>query len=246
MYVKRLDDSPNLNKEIELQITDLVQEDTLNKGIGILRDAIKRLIDIVFGILGVITLIPLTIAIFIARKILKGEKGPVFYKQLRIGKNGKYFTLYKFRTMIVGADEFLKQYLEENALAKEEFNKNQKLKNDPRVTKLGKFLRKTNLDEWPQFINVLKGDMSLIGPRPIVDREVPLFKDKMDIVHSVKPGISGYWTVNRKKDTTYSERVDMEDFYVKNYSLKLDAKILFRTILSLIRKNKEFKKELKA
>ena len=182
----------------EQAINEIVIENNTidNKKIGIcIEKDIKRLFDIFVGLIGTLLLIPITIGIYIAKKILKEDNGPIFYDQLRIGKNGKYFKLYKYRSMIVGADEILKEYLEKNEEARIEFEENQKLKNDPRITKLGKFLRKTSLDEFPQFINILKGDMSLVGPRPIVDREVKLFGDKMKTVHSVRPGLTGYWQV---------------------------------------------------
>lgn len=197
---------------------------------------IKRLVDIIAGLVGTILLIPITICIYIAKKILKEDDGPIFYDHLRIGKDGKHFKLYKYRSMIVGADEILKEYLAENEEARIEFEKNQKLKNDPRITKLGNFLRKTSLDEFPQFINVLKGDMSLVGPRPIVDREVELFGDKMKTVHSVRPGLTGYWAANGRSDTTYEQRVKMEAYYAENFSLLLDIKIIFKTIKSVIKK----------
>lgn len=197
---------------------------------------IKRLVDIIAGLVGTILLIPITICIYIAKKILKEDNGPIFYDHLRIGKDGKHFKLYKYRSMIVGADEILKEYLAENEEARIEFEKNQKLKNDPRITKLGNFLRKTSLDEFPQFINVLKGDMSLVGPRPIVDREVELFGDKMKTVHSVRPGLTGYWAANGRSDTTYEQRVEMEAYYAENFSLLLDIKIILKTIKSVIKK----------
>ena len=218
------------------EFTTLEQKQRNIKVKNIITNFIKRTIDIIAGIIGMILLIPLTIGVYIARKILKEDKGPMFYEQLRIGKDGKYFRLYKFRTMVVGADEILEEYLAQNEEARKEFEENQKLTNDPRVTKLGKFLRRTSLDEMPQFINVLKGEMSLIGPRPIVDREVELFGDKMKIVHSVKPGITGYWAANGRSNTTYEERVNMEAFYAENYSLKLDAQIFIKTIESVLKK----------
>lgn len=202
----------------------------------VLEKGLKRLVDIVAGLVGTVLLIPITICIYIAKKILKEDNGPIFYDHLRIGKNGKHFKLYKYRSMIVGADEILKEYLAENEEAKIEFEKNQKLKNDPRITKLGNFLRKTSLDEFPQFINILKGDMSLVGPRPIVDREVELFGDKMKIVHSVRPGLTGYWAANGRSDTTYEQRVEMEAYYAENFSLLLDIKIILKTIKSVIKK----------
>ena len=198
--------------------------------------AVKRVIDIIAGLVGTILLIPITIGIYIARKILKEDDGPIFYDQLRIGKNGKIFKMYKYRSMVIGADDKLKEYLAENEEARIEFEKNQKLRNDPRITKLGKFLRKTSLDEFPQFINILKGDMSLVGPRPIVDREVKLFGNKMKTVHSVRPGLTGYWAANGRSDTSYDERVDMEVYYAENFSLALDMKIIFKTIKSVIKK----------
>lgn len=198
--------------------------------------AVKRVIDIIAGLVGTILLIPITIGVYIARKILKEDDGPIFYDQLRIGKNGKIFKMYKYRSMVIGADDKLKEYLAKNEEARIEFEKNQKLRNDPRITKLGKFLRKTSLDEFPQFINILKGDMSLVGPRPIVDREVKLFGDKMKTVHSVRPGLTGYWAANGRSDTSYDERVDMEVYYAENFSLALDIKIIFKTIKSVIKK----------
>lgn len=221
-----------------------IQETIINNATAInnkkvklyIEKAIKRLIDIIAGLVGTILLIPITIGVYIARKILKEDDGPIFYDQLRIGKNGKIFKMYKYRSMVIGADDKLKEYLAENEEARIEFEKNQKLRNDPRITKLGKFLRKTSLDEFPQFINILKGDMSLVGPRPIVDREVKLFGDKMKTVHSVRPGLTGYWAANGRSDTSYDERVDMEAYYAENFSLALDIKIIFKTIKSVIKK----------
>lgn len=198
--------------------------------------AIKRIIDIIAGLVGTVLLIPITIGIWIARKILKEDDGPIFYDQLRIGKNGKHFKLYKYRSMVIGADEKLKEYLDKNEEAKIEFEKNQKLRNDPRITKLGNFIRKTSIDEFPQFINILKGDMSLVGPRPIVDREVKLFGNKMKTVHSVRPGLTGYWAANGRSDTSYEERVEMEAYYAENFSLLLDIKIIIKTIKAVFEK----------
>lgn len=224
----------------EQAINERVVEDNItidNKKVRInIEKGIKRLVDISAGLVGTILLIPITICIYIAKKILKEDDGPIFYEQLRIGKDGKHFKLYKYRSMIIGADEILKEYLSENEEARIEFEKNQKLKNDPRITRLGNFLRKTSLDEFPQFINILKGDMSLVGPRPIVDREIELFGDKMKIVHSVRPGLTGYWAANGRSDTTYEQRVEMEAYYAENFSLLLDIKIILKTIKSVIKK----------
>lgn len=205
-------------------------------GSKIIQKGIKRVFDIFVGVIGVILLIPITIVVYIINKIIREDDGPIFYKQTRIGKGGKHFTIYKYRTMIVDADKVLEEYLEQNPDRKKEFEENQKLTNDPRVTKLGKILRKTSMDELPQLINMLKGDMSLIGPRPIVDREVELFGDSMPIVHSVRPGITGYWAVNGRSTTTYAERVQMERYYAEHFSLWLDIKIFFKTFIAVLKR----------
>ena len=197
---------------------------------------IKRLIDILGGLVGTVLLVPITLCVFIARIILKENDGPLFYEQLRYGKEGKKFRIYKFRSMCIDADKKLEEYLAQNDEARKEFEENQKLKDDPRITKIGKFLRKTSIDELPQLINVLKGDMSLIGPRPIVDGEIERYGNDKEKFLSVKPGITGYWAANGRSDTTYAERIDMELYYVDNISFKLDFKIFVKTILSVIKK----------
>lgn len=196
----------------------------------------KRIIDILGGFVGVILLIPITIGVYIARKILKEDDGPLFYEQLRYGKDGKKFRIYKFRSMCVDADKKLKEYLANNDEARKEFEENQKLKNDPRITKIGDFLRKTSIDELPQLINVLKGEMSLIGPRPIVDGEIEKYGTNKDKFLSVKPGLTGYWAANGRNNITYSERIKMELYYVDNMSFGLDLNIFLKTIVSVIKK----------
>ena len=197
---------------------------------------LKRIIDILGGIVGVVLLIPVTIGVYIARKILKEDDGPLFYEQLRYGKGGKQFRIYKFRSMCMNADKRLNEYLDQNDEAKKGFEENHKLKNDPRITKIGNVLRKTSIDELPQLINVLKGDMSLIGPRPVVDGEIEKYGKNKDKFLSVRPGITGYWAANGRSDTSYDERIKMELYYVDNISFKLDVKIFFKTILSVIKK----------
>lgn len=181
-----------VKNEIPVSITIEKSKNKIKKK---LENVIKRIIDICGGLVGTIALIPLTIIIYVARIAMHENDGPIFYDQLRIGKNGKVFKMYKYRSMVIGADEKLHKYLEENEEARKEYKKYKKLKNDPRITKVGNFIRKTSLDEFPQFINVLKGDMSLVGPRPIVQREVKLFGNKMKIVHSIRTGVTGYWQV---------------------------------------------------
>ena len=173
-------------------INNYIDKDGIKQKIG---KYAKRSIDIIGGFVGVLAIIPLTIIIFIV-KLISREKGPIFYTQDRIGKDGKLFKMYKFRSMVVGADEKLFEYLKENKEAREEYKKNKKLKNDPRITKMGGFLRKTSLDEFPQFINVLKGDMSLVGPRPYLPREKEDMGSYYSCISKCKPGITGFWAVS--------------------------------------------------
>lgn len=196
----------------------------------------KRAIDIIGAIIGIILLIPTIILVYIARKILKEDQGPLFYEQLRYGKNGKIFRLYKFRSMCINADKKLKEYLDNNEDAKNEFEKTHKLQKDPRITKLGNFLRKTSLDELPQMINILKGEMSFVGPRPVISEEVEEYGVNKDKFLSVTPGLTGYWQVNGRSNTTYEERMLMELYYVENCSLWLDTKIFFKTFITVFKK----------
>lgn len=190
---------------------------------------VKRFFDIVGSIIGIAILIPVTVAVWIARIVLKENDGPLFYEQLRYGKNGKMFRLYKFRSMCMNADEKLEKYLKENEEARKEFEETQKLDNDPRITKLGAFLRKTSLDELPQMINILFGQMSFIGPRPVIKKEIERYGKNKNKFLSVKPGLTGYWQVNGRSNTTYKERMELELYYVDHQSLWLDAKIFFKT-----------------
>lgn len=212
----------------------IINKEKTNK--KILYRAIKRMIDIIGAIVGIIFLIPTTIAVCLARKISKEDKGPLFYEQLRYGKNGKVFRLYKYRSMCIGADEKLKEYLANNEEARKEFKKTHKLQNDPRITSIGNFLRKTSLDELPQVINILKGEMSFVGPRPVVEKEVEDYGKNRDKFLSVKPGLTGYWQVNGRSSTTYEERMKMELYYVDNCSLWLDIKIFFKTFIAVFKK----------
>lgn len=218
--------------------TVTIQEDLKEKikGKHIVYRFVKRLIDILGGLVGIILLVPITFCVYLARKILKEDDGPLFYEQLRIGKNGKEFRLYKFRSMVMNADEILEKYLEENEEARQEYEKYKKLKKDPRITKLGKFLRKTSIDEFPQFINVLKGDMSLVGPRPYLHREIKDMKDNYYIIISVKPGLTGYWQVNGRSQKDFKERIDMDVSYIKDKNLVLDIKILIKTVQKALKK----------
>lgn len=194
----------------------------------------KRCFDIIGALIGLIITSP--IFLIISSMYLFGEnKGPIFFKQLRYGKNGKLFYMYKFRSMVVNADEKLKNNKE---LYEKYLKNNYKLDpdEDPRVTKLGRFLRKTSLDELPQLINVLKGDMSLVGPRPIVEEELREYKYNKDVFLSVKPGITGYWQVSGRSQIGYPERINFELYYIYNQSLYLDIKILIKTIIVVLLK----------
>lgn len=194
---------------------------------------LKRVIDIIGGLVGVILLIPMTLCIYIARVINKENDGPIFYEQLRVGKNGKEFRFYKYRSMVMNADEKLEEYLEQNEEARLEYQKYKKLRHDPRITKLGEFLRKTSIDEFPQFINVLKGDMSLVGPRPYLHREIKDMGDNYKVITLVKPGLTGYWQVNGRSETDFETRMKMDIDYIHDRTLWGDAKFLIKTFLKI-------------
>lgn len=196
---------------------------------------IKRIFDIVCGLIGLICLIPLTILVKII-SVCSGDHKSIFYTQKRIGKNGGEFKLYKFRSMVPNADEILEQTLKMDKVRAEEWKKYQKFEHDPRITKIGNILRKTSLDEVPQFINILKGDMSMIGPRPLVPGELDSHDGNHDIYESVRPGITGWWACNGRSATTYAERLELEYYYVKNKSLWLDIKCVFKTISAILTK----------
>lgn len=190
---------------------------------------IKRTLDILVSIIGIILLMPITTAIWIANIVVK-DKGTVFFKQERIGKDGEFFKLYKYRSMVVEADDKLSKYLAENEEAREEYKKYKKLKKDPRITKVGKFIRKTSIDEFPQFINVLKGQMSLVGPRPYLPREINDMGESFNEIIKVKPGLTGLWQVNGRSETTFEDRLRIDKEYVEKKGLKLDTKIFIWTI----------------
>lgn len=221
-------------QETTINNINIIKKEKTNK--KVLYKFTKRIIDIIGSIIGILILIPTTLIIYLARKVSKEDKGPLFYEQLRYGKNGKVFRLYKFRSMCIGADKKLKEYLENNDEAREEFEKTHKLQNDPRITKIGNFLRKSSLDELPQMINILKGDMSFVGPRPVVEKEVEEYGANKDKFLSVRPGLTGYWQVNGRSNTTYEERMEMELYYVDNCSLWLDIKIFFKTFITVFKK----------
>jgi Undecaprenyl-phosphate galactose phosphotransferase WbaP len=188
----------------------------------------KRVLDLTLTIVGGILILPLIALIALWIKV--SSAGPVFYSQRRIGRGGTEFRAWKFRSMVQNADEVLEEYLNKNPDLQEEWERDHKLRNDPRVTRAGQFLRRTSLDELPQLWNVLKGEMSLVGPRPIVQAEVSRYGVSFDLYTRVKSGLTGLWQVSGRNDTSYDERVDLDTFYVRNWSVWLDLCILFRTI----------------
>ena len=203
------------------------------KAVFYIEKAIKRFIDIIGGLVGCVFLIPIAIGVKIANVITK-DYGPIFLVQKRIGKNGKEFNFIKFRSMVLDADRILYEYLDQNEEARREFYKYRKLKNDPRITKVGHFIRNTSLDEVPQFFNVLKGDMSLVGPRPYMPREKEDMGDMINTITMMKPGITGLWQVSGRSETTFKERLEMDRDYYYNWSLKEDIKLILKTIKSCV------------
>lgn len=196
---------------------------------------IKVVFDFLMTLLGSIVIAP--ILLFISVWIYLDSPGPIIFSHIRIGKDGKEFPCYKFRSMCVDANSRLKKLLEDDPCAKEEWDKNFKLKNDPRITKSGAFLRKTSLDELPQIFNVLKGEMSLVGPRPIIKAEMERYGDYINDYLMVKPGITGMWQVNGRNDIDYSERVLLDSWYVRNWNIWIDFVMLFKTFKVVIRKD---------
>ena len=193
----------------------------------------KRIFDITATVIGGILILPV-IAI-VAILIYLDSPGPIVFGHKRVGQGGKEFPCYKFRSMVPNAQEALEIYLKENPAAREEWERDFKLKDDPRVTKIGKFLRKTSLDELPQLWNVLIGDMSLVGPRPIVRAEVEKYGEYINDFYLVPPGITGVWQVSGRSDTTYEERVLMDSWYVHNWSVWIDIVYLVKTVFAVIK-----------
>jgi Undecaprenyl-phosphate galactose phosphotransferase WbaP len=205
----------------------IVLLETRNKLQTNLAKLVKSITDRVGAFFAILFLLPVFIILAIR---IKKDGGPAFYNQVRVGKNGRPFKCWKFRTMVVGADQILQSYLDANPEAREEYEKDFKLKNDPRITSVGHFLRKSSLDEIPQFYNVLKGEMSLVGPRPIVEKEKHFYADKIDYYLSVKPGVTGLWQVSGRNDVSYDQRVKMDVWYTENWSFWNDIVICLKTI----------------
>jgi exopolysaccharide production protein ExoY len=193
---------------------------------------LKRTVDILLALSGIILLAPLLIICFVLTAIT--SPGPALFRHRRVGFNGKHFDCLKFRTMVTDAPERLRKLLESDPLAAAEWATNRKLRNDPRITAIGAILRKSSLDELPQLFNVLKGDMSIVGPRPVTDEELERYASSVSAYLSCRPGITGLWQVSGRSTTTYNKRVACDTFYARNWSMALDAKIMVVTIPALL------------
>lgn len=192
-------------------------------------NVVKTAFDYILTLVGTVFISPLLV--YIAYRIKKEDPGPVFFAHTRIGKDGKPFPCYKFRSMVVNSQEMLQKYLAKNPAAREEWERDFKLKDDPRVTPIGKFLRSTSLDELPQIFNVLRGEMSLVGPRPVIQEELDkYYGETAKLYCTVKPGITGLWQVSGRSDIGYDERVALDATYIKYRSMWGDIVILWKTI----------------
>jgi exopolysaccharide production protein ExoY len=198
----------------------------------------KRVIDVILALSGIVLLSPLLIICFGA--IVLTSPGPVVFRHRRVGFNGKYFDCLKFRTMVTDAPERLRRLLDTDCVAAAEWTANCKLHNDPRVTALGSILRKSSLDELPQLFNVLKGDMSIVGPRPVTEQELVRYCDTMDAYLACRPGITGLWQVSGRGTMTYNRRVACDAFYAQNWSMILDVKIMIVTLPSVLHSDGAF------
>lgn len=217
------DDVPPVEK-VE---TVWLDKDEINSRVGF--QCVKRIVDIVLSAVGLVCLIPVFIVVAILMK-KEEPKGPIFFKQTRVGRNGKEFTMYKFRSMCVDAEEKLAELLAENEIKGAMF----KMKDDPRVTKIGKAIRRNSIDELPQLLNVLKGDMSLIGPRPPLPREVKEYS-RYDLQRLlVKPGCSGLWQISGRNEMNFAEMVELDIQYIREQSLVNDIRIIWKTIKVMI------------
>jgi len=187
---------------------------------------IKRAFDVAFSILFLILLSPVMLLIAVA---IRWEGGPVVFSQQRVGQGGKMFPCFKFRTMIPDAEEHLKKLLATFPALREQWEQDRKLKHDPRITRLGSFLRRTSLDELPQLFNVLRGEMSLVGPRPVVPEELQRYGRRKSYYLMAKPGITGLWQVSGRSNLNYTRRVVLDSWYVRHWSFVFDCSILYRT-----------------
>ena len=188
---------------------------------------VKRFGDVVFALVALVLASPLFVLMTLLVKL--SSAGPIFYVQERVGRNYRRFGCIKFRTMYSEADDLLLNLLDKSPELKIEFERDFKLRKDPRITPVGMFMRRSSLDELPQFINIIMGDMSLVGPRPIVEKEIPKYGDFMDTIVSVRPGLTGLWQVSGRNNLSYQRRVQLDFIYATNRSLLLDIRVILRT-----------------
>lgn len=193
----------------------------------------KRIMDVLGSLVGILTLIPLSIYVYYKNR-KEGDKDRIFFTQQRIGKDGKPFKIYKFRTMVPNAEQVLEDLMEKDPAVKKEYLTNKKLENDPRITKAGKMLREKSLDEFPQFINVLKGEMSIVGPRPYLLREKEDMGYAYKSIINCKPGVTGMWQTHGRSDVSFEERLELDDYYYRNWNFWLDVTLLIKTVKLVI------------
>lgn len=235
LFVPNLNGTPVANLDIKRLYTSNVMLLDVKNNLSKRRNKVlKYIFDMTLTIVGTICISP--ILFIIALWIYIDSPGPVIFKHMRVGKDGKEFPCYKFRSMCVDAKEKLEELLKNDPVARAEWEKDFKLKHDPRITRSGAFLRKTSLDELPQIFNVLKGEMSLVGPRPIIREEMKRYKNHINEYLMVKPGIAGMWQCSGRSDIEYDERVNMDSWYVRNWSIWLDIMILWKTLQAVFAK----------
>ena len=193
---------------------------------------IKRIVDLLLSLVSLVFTCPLFLIFSLL--IWIDSPGPIIYKQQRLGRGGKIFNIYKFRTMVVGADEKLQKLLETDEELRDEYLKYHKLQNDPRVTRIGKFLRKISFDEFPQIWNVIKGEMSWVGPRAYLPSELAQMGDSAEIIHRVSPGLTGWWQVMGRHNLSFKERLQLDEYYISNFSILMDIFILFKTVFIVL------------
>lgn len=193
---------------------------------------LKRIFDIIFSLLILIIFSPVYLLLSVI--VVFSSRGKIFFVQKRIGKNFRPFLCIKYRTMVANADKILESLLTKCPQTRKEFQANFKLKNDPRITQIGHFLRRTSLDEFPQFWNVLKGEMSVVGPRPLVMEEIPMYGRKIDQVLTVKPGITGLWQVSGRNNIPYKKRISIDVYYAQNNNFWLDLCIILKTVWVIV------------
>jgi Undecaprenyl-phosphate galactose phosphotransferase WbaP len=223
----------SMDSNLDVSSNTLIAPSILDQNL-VYKNWLARILDIVSILLAAPYILLAFLVITVLIKL--DSPGPVFYRQTRIGRFGRKFSILKFRTMVRNADQILQNYLDTSPQLRAQWLATHKLKQDPRVTRLGTLLRKSSLDELPQLWNILIGDMSLIGPRPIVAAEVEKYGKCFDLYIQVRPGLTGLWQVSGRNDTSYQYRVELDEYYVRNKSLKLDLQILWKTIFVVLRK----------